>query len=152
MREVSSLRRGTIAGREPVAMMMRSKLRDSSAALVRVMRSVAEFVDQFGDVQQGFRGDTSTVEADAAGIGFRIDERDSHAEVSGKKCCGVSAGTGTDHCDVKVWSVSHQKPLTTEDTGEFVHPCTDNKNGCSKASAIQRRKRAASAPSISLWS
>jgi hypothetical protein len=28
------------------------------------------------------------------------------------------------------------------------YPCTDNKNGCSNASAIQRRKRAASAPSI----
>src|SRR5437667_1820186 len=32
------------------------------------------------------------------------------------------------------------------------HPCTDSKNGCSNASAIQRRKRAASAPSISRWS
>jgi hypothetical protein len=28
------------------------------------------------------------------------------------------------------------------------HPWTDNRNGCSNASAIQRRKRAASAPSI----
>ena len=28
------------------------------------------------------------------------------------------------------------------------YPCTDSKNGCSNASAIQRRKRAASAPSI----
>src|SRR5579864_8020849 len=39
----------------------------------------------------------------------------------------------------------------------FVHafltyPCTESKNGCSNASAIQRRKRAASAPSINLWS
>ncbi len=30
----------------------------------------------------------------------------------------------------------------------FFYPCTDSRNGCSNASAIQRRKRAASAPSI----
>src|ERR1700730_4443357 len=31
---------------------------------------------------------------------------------------------------------------------DLIYPWTDSKNGCSKASAIQRRKRAASAPSI----
>src|SRR5438552_10105328 len=36
-----------------------------------------------------------------------------------------------------------------EGLGRMRHPCTESKNGCSKASAIQRRKRAASAPSIS---
>ncbi len=35
-----------MAGREPVAMMMRSKLRDSSAALARVIRSVVEFSNE----------------------------------------------------------------------------------------------------------
>src|SRR5215469_2344820 len=33
--------------------------------------------------------------------------------------------------------------------GHALYPCTDSKNGCSKASAIQRKKRAASAPSMS---
>src|SRR6266849_1735102 len=32
--------------------------------------------------------------------------------------------------------------------GESFYPCTESRNGCSNASAIQRRNRAASAPSI----
>src|ERR1700757_4247935 len=32
------------------------------------------------------------------------------------------------------------------------HPCTESRKGCSNASEIQRRKRAASAPSINRWS
>ena len=43
MRGVSSLRLGMIAGREPVAITMRSKVSDSSLPLVRLTRNVFEF-------------------------------------------------------------------------------------------------------------
>ena len=43
MRGVSSFRVGTIAGREPVAMMMRSKVSVSSEPSALVTRSVVEF-------------------------------------------------------------------------------------------------------------
>jgi len=46
------------------------------------------------------------------------------------------------------------QPVNILPTREFgvlvrgIYPCTESKNGCSNASAIQRKKRAASAPSI----
>ena len=57
---------------------------------------VARFVDQLGDVQQRLGRDAAAIDADAAGIHFRVDERGRKSEIGGEKCCGVSPGTAAD--------------------------------------------------------
>ncbi len=112
MSGVSSFNVGTIAGREPVAMTMRSNESDSCEPSNFVTRSVVEFskgtefdspvfrllrfFDQLRDVEQRFRWDAAAVEADAAGVYFRVDEGDGHAEIGGEECSGVSTGTAAD--------------------------------------------------------
>ena len=51
-----------------------------------------DFGDELGDVQQRLRWNAAAVHADAAGIGFGIDERDAEAEIGGQKRGGVPAG------------------------------------------------------------
>jgi hypothetical protein len=57
---------------------------------------VARFVDQLGDVQQRLRRDAATVDADAARVRLRIDQRDAEAEIGGKKRGRVAPGPGAD--------------------------------------------------------
>ena len=54
------------------------------------------FVDHFRDVQQRLRGNAAAIDADAAGIGFGIDERDAEAEIGGEKRGRVPPGTAAD--------------------------------------------------------
>ena len=63
---------------------------------------VARLVDQLGHVQQGFRRNAAAIEANAAGIRFRIDQRDLHAEIGGEKCGGVATRAAAHHCNVQV--------------------------------------------------
>jgi hypothetical protein len=58
-------------------------------------------------VQQGLGGDTPAMEANTARVGFGIDQRDTHAKISGKKCRGITAGTGTDYGKLRVVPVFH---------------------------------------------
>ena len=57
--------------------------------------------EQLGYVQQRLRRNAAAIEADAAGVQLRIDQRDRHAEIGGKKCGGVSTGTAADHCNIQ---------------------------------------------------
>ena len=59
------------------------------------------FFEQLGHVQQRLRRNAAAVEADAAGVHFRIDQRDRHAEIGGEKCGGVAAGTAADDCNIQ---------------------------------------------------
>ena len=43
-----------------------------------------------------FDGNAAAIDADAAGIGFRIDERDAEPEIGGEKRGGVAAGPAAD--------------------------------------------------------
>ena len=52
--------------------------------------------DHVGDVQQRLRRNAAAIEADAAGVLLRIDERDLHAAVGGVERRRVPAGTGAD--------------------------------------------------------
>ena len=65
------------------------------------------FFEQFGDVQQRLRRDAAAIEADAARVYFRIDQRNFHAQVGGQKCGGVSAGTAADYRYTEIWRVCH---------------------------------------------
>ncbi len=60
------------------------------------------FFKQFRNVQQRFRRDAPAIEANAAGIHFRIDQRNFHAQVGSQKCGGISAGTAADHCHTEI--------------------------------------------------
>ena len=53
---------------------------------------VARFVDQLGDVKQRLGRNAAAIDADAAGVHFRIDQRDAEPEIRGKKSGGVPAG------------------------------------------------------------
>ena len=57
---------------------------------------VARFVDQLGDMKQRLRGDAATIDADAAGVHFRIDQRDAEPEIGGKKGGRVPARARAD--------------------------------------------------------
>ncbi len=57
---------------------------------------VLRFVDDLGHVQQRLRRDAAAVEADTAGVGRGVDERDLHAAIGGIEGGGISAGTGAD--------------------------------------------------------
>ena len=61
------------------------------------------FLDQFCDVQECLRGNAAAVEADTAGIQFRVDEGDGHAEIGGEECSGISTGAATDDCNVYIF-------------------------------------------------
>ena len=57
---------------------------------------VLRLLQQLGDVQQRLRRDAAAIEADAAGILARIDERDAHAEIGRVKRRGVPARAAAD--------------------------------------------------------
>jgi hypothetical protein len=61
---------------------------------------VAGFVDQLGDVEQGFGGDTAAIKANSAGVEFRVDERDFHSEVGSEERGGIATRASADYCDV----------------------------------------------------
>ena len=52
-------------------------------------------------MQEGLGGDTAAVQADAAGIGFGVDEGDLQAEVGGQEGRGVAAGPAADDRDLR---------------------------------------------------
>ena len=60
---------------------------------------VLGFMHDLGNVQQGFAGNTSAVQADPAGILLQVDKGDVHAEIGCVKGCRVSAGTTTENDD-----------------------------------------------------
>src|SRR5437868_3455269 len=72
------------------------RLAEVDAPALRVLR----FVDELGDVQQRFRRNASAIDADAAWIGFGVDERDAEPEIRGEECASVSAGTCADDCEL----------------------------------------------------
>src|SRR6266550_4661730 len=52
---------------------------------------VPGLVEYFRHVQQRLRGDAPAIQADAARIDLRIDERHLHPEIRGIKCGGIAA-------------------------------------------------------------
>ena len=54
------------------------------------------FVEQFSHVQQRLRWNAAAIEADAAGIGFWINQRHVQAEVGGLECGHIASGAATD--------------------------------------------------------
>ena len=60
------------------------------------------FFEKFGYVQKRLRRDAAAIQADAAGVHFRIDQRNFHAQVGGEECGGVSAGTTADYCHTEI--------------------------------------------------
>ena len=54
------------------------------------------FVEQLGNVQKRFGGDAASVEANAAWMGFRIDQCDIQSQVRGLKGGDVATRTATD--------------------------------------------------------
>ena len=60
------------------------------------------FFEKFGYVQERLRRDAAAIQADAAGVHFRIDQRNFHAQVGGEECGGVSAGTTADYCHTEI--------------------------------------------------
>src|SRR5688500_15951401 len=98
---------------------------------------VLRLVDDLGHVQQRLRRDAAAVKADASGVLFLVDERDLHAEVCRIEGGGIAARPCAKYC--QLCGVSHQ-------------PMSERRKGCSIASTTQRRKRMASAPSITRWS
>ena len=73
------------------------------------------FLDQLGHVQQGFGRNAAAVEADAAGIRFRIDQRDLHAQIGGEKCRGVTTRPAAHHCNVSL-KFQSSKGINHKDT------------------------------------
>jgi hypothetical protein len=57
----------------------------------------ARFADDFGNVQQRFRGNAAAIEANPTGIGFEVYERHSQAQVSRHKRRRVPARAGADN-------------------------------------------------------
>src|SRR5687768_8594329 len=98
---------------------------------------VLRFVDHLGHVQQRLRRDAAAVKADAPRVLFLVDQRDLHAQVSRIEGGGIAARPCAKYC--QLCGVSHQ-------------PMSERRKGCSIASTTQRRKRMASAPSITRWS
>ena len=58
-------------------------------------------------MQQRLGRDAAAIKADAAGVRFRIDQRNFHAQVGSQKCGGISAGTAANYCHTKIRSVRH---------------------------------------------
>ena len=57
-------------------------------------------VQELGRMQQGLRRNAATIDADAARVRFRVDERDLHAEIGAEKGRGVPAGAGPENCEI----------------------------------------------------
>src|SRR5262249_52261362 len=53
--------------------------------------------DDVRDVEQRLRGNASAIDADAAGVGFGIDEGDVEPEIGGEKRRRISSRTSTDY-------------------------------------------------------
>ena len=87
------------------------------------------------DVQQCLGRDAAAVHADAARVLLGIDQGHGEPEIGGQKCRGVAARAGADNHELG---------------SQCAHPCNASRKGCSSASTTQRRKRTASAPSMTL--
>src|SRR6185369_15850438 len=61
------------------------------------IRRMRGFADDVGDMQQRLRWNAAAVDADAARVLLRIDERDLHAAVGGVKGCGISTRSCPNH-------------------------------------------------------
>src|SRR5882724_8510074 len=113
------------------------------------------FVDQLGYVQQRLRRNAAAIQTDSARISYparhpRLLCANLKFQSLGRKGINREGHQGPRR-------ESHGFPSCT--FVSFVvlsffrfYPCTESRKGCSNASAIQRRKRAASAPSIKRWS
>ena len=64
------------------------------------LRGIFGLVNQFGDVQQGFRRDAAAVQADAAGDGLVVDERDVHAAIGRVERRRIARRPSADHDDL----------------------------------------------------
>jgi hypothetical protein len=58
-------------------------------------------------MQEGFGRNASTIQANAAGIHFRVNERDLHAHIGGEESGGISSWSATYDCDVHFRRVVH---------------------------------------------
>ena len=64
------------------------------------------FADQLGDVQQRFRRNAASVQANAARIQLRVDERNLHSQVGSEKRGSVASWPGAYNGNLQV-SISH---------------------------------------------
>ena len=53
-------------------------------------------------MEQGLGRDAAAIEADAARVYFRIDQRNFHAQVGSQKCGGISARTAADYSHTEI--------------------------------------------------
>ena len=73
------------------------------------LRGLARLVHHVRDVQERLRGDAAAVEADAAGVGLRVDERDVQPLLRGQERGGVAAGARAQDGDAQR-CVGHANP------------------------------------------
>ena len=106
---------------------------------------VARFVDHLRDVQQRLRRNAAAIEADAAGVLLLVDERHLHAEIGGVEGGRVAARSRAEDRNLRRFASAISR-IATASAQE------DSRKGCSIASTTQRRKRIASAPSMTRWS
>ncbi len=57
---------------------------------------MARFAEEIGHVKQRLGRNAAAIDADAAGIRFRIDQRDAEPEIGGQKGGGIAPGAGAD--------------------------------------------------------
>ena len=72
------------------------------------------FFEQFCNMQQSLGWNAAAIKAHAAGIDFRIDHRDLHAQVGGEERGGISARSAADYGDAQVRCVRHCRFLILE--------------------------------------
>src|SRR5690625_2581210 len=98
-------------------------------------------LDNFSDVQQRFGWNTTSIQADTTRIFCCINQGYLQPEICSGEGRGVTAGPTTYDNDLCYILFCHAP-----------HPSSANRNGSSKALAIQRTNRAPSAPSMIRWS
>ena len=98
-------------------------------------------VDERRLVEERLRRDAAAEQADTARLGLRVHERDVEPQIGRAERGGVAARSRAEHDDAGVDRVR---------TGHW--PSRSRRKGSSSASHTQRRKRAASAPSMMRWS
>src|SRR5688572_18965967 len=118
------------------ALLVRAELPDVDAGLAErhaPVPGVPGFVHALRHVQPSLQRNPPPVQTDTAGILLFVDERDLHAQVSRVKGRRISTRARAQHR--YLYRIRHQ-------------PTNERRKGCSIASTTQRRKRIASAPSI----
>jgi hypothetical protein len=81
---------------------------DLGSAIDAPILRLTRFFNELGDVQQRLGRDAPTIQADAAGIDFGIDERNFEAEVGRQKSSGVTTRSAAHNCEMQAGIFCHE--------------------------------------------